>query len=157
MAFRPISRFSHELVVSSTREQCEGCHANPVDSLHRQIKGNCKQCHTIEGWKPATFDHDEFFRFDRHHEADCETCHVGNDYGNYTCYGCHEHSRSNIREEHFEEGIFNYENCVECHRSGDEDEAKWRWRSRDGGAFRSWRDDDHHEYNAGYRRRHEDD
>ena len=35
----------------------------------------------------------------------CVTCHVDNDYSNYTCYGCHEHSRSKIREEHVEEGI----------------------------------------------------
>ena len=47
-----------------------------------------------------------------------------------TCYGCHEHSRSKIREEHLEEGIHDYENCVDCHRSGDEDEAKYLWRSR---------------------------
>ncbi|MES9825295.1 MAG: hypothetical protein ABW127_12790 [Candidatus Thiodiazotropha endolucinida] len=92
-----------------------------------------------------------------HHDAECETCHVDNDFNNFTCYGCHEHSRSNIRGEHFEEGIFDYENCVERHRSGDEDEAEWRWRSRREAAypdsrernngesdrrFRQWRDDD---------------
>jgi hypothetical protein len=157
MAFRPISRFTHELVAASVRERCEGCHANPDDSLHRRIEGNCRECHSIEAWKPATFDHDEHFRFDRHHPADCESCHIDNDYARYTCYGCHEHSRSRIREEHYEEGIYNYENCVECHRSGDEDEAEWRWRSRKGGAYRSWEEDDHHEYEKGYRRRHDDD
>ncbi len=73
---------------------------------------------------PATFDHEKYFRFDRHHNNECATCHVNNDYGNYTCYGCHEHSRSKVREEHVEEGIYNYENCVECHKNGDEDEAK---------------------------------
>ncbi len=156
MAFRPISRFSHELVAASMREQCEDCHANPVDSLHRKIEGNCKQCHTIEAWKPATFDHADYFRFDRHHETDCETCHVASDFGSYTCYGCHEHSRSNIRGEHYEEGIYNYENCVECHRSGDEDEAEWRWRGREGGEYRYWGGDEH-EYESGYRRRHDDD
>lgn len=36
-----------------------------------------------------------------------------------------------IFEEHVEEGIRDYENCVECHRSGDEDEAKRIWRSKD--------------------------
>ena len=29
-----------------------------------------------------------------------------------------------------EEGIYDYENCVECHRSGDEDEAERIWRSK---------------------------
>ncbi len=41
----------------------------------------------------------------------------------YTCYGCHAHSRSGIREEHLEEGIYRYENCVECHRSGEAEEG----------------------------------
>jgi hypothetical protein len=157
MAFRPISRFSHGLVAVSVREQCEGCHTNPGDSLHRRIEGNCGECHSIEAWKPATFDHDEHFRFDRHHPADCASCHIDDDYTRYTCYGCHEHSRSNIREEHYEEGIRNYENCVECHRSGDEDEAERRWRTREGGAYRSWDDDDHYEYKSGYRRHYDDD
>ena len=137
MAFRPISHFSHELIEVSTRERCDECHAGPGDALHRRIDGNCGQCHSIDGWTPAAFDHADYFRFDRHHEADCESCHIGANYGEYTCYGCHEHSRSNIREEHFEEGIYDYENCVECHRSGDEDEAKWR--SRDAGSYRSYR------------------
>jgi hypothetical protein len=142
MAFRPISRFTHELVAAPMRERCEGCHTNPGDSLHRGIEDKCSECHSIEAWKPATIDHDEFFRFDRHHPTDCESCHIDNDYTRYTCYGCHEHSRSNVREEHYEEGIYDYENCVECHRSGDEDEAEWRWRSRQGsGGYRS-RDDD---------------
>ncbi|MGB5638920.1 MAG: class III cytochrome C family protein, partial [Sedimenticolaceae bacterium] len=41
-----------------------------------------------------------------------------------------EHSRSKIREEHVEEGISQYESCVDCHRSGDEDEAERIWRSK---------------------------
>lgn len=128
--FRPIGRFSHALLESSVQEQCDSCHSNPGDALHRKIEANCVACHSNQAWLPATFDHDNYFRFDRHHDTDCVTCHVNSDYANYTCYGCHEHSRSKIREEHFEEGIRNYENCVECHRSGDEDEAEYIWRSR---------------------------
>jgi hypothetical protein len=80
---------------------------------------------------PATFDHERYFRFDSDHTTECVTCHVDDDYDRYTCYGCHAHSRSGIREEHIEEGIYDYENCVECHRSGDEDEAERRWRRAD--------------------------
>ena len=76
------------------------------------------------------------------------TCHIDNDYSNYTCYGCHEHSRSKIREEHVEEGIYDYENCVECHRSGDEDEAECIWRSKRGKS---------NEGNQSYYRREHDD
>jgi hypothetical protein len=158
MAFRPISHFSHELVKGAMRERCQGCHTNPNDSLHSKIKENCSDCHVIEAWKPATLDHDKYFRFDRHHPADCESCHMDNNYNSYTCYGCHEHSRSNIRGEHHEEGIYNYENCVECHKSGDEDEAERLWRSRQGRSiYRSFEDDNHYEYEREYRGDHDDD
>ncbi len=129
-AFRPISQFSHQLLNPDLQKQCDGCHSNPGDALHMKIKGNCGQCHNQEGWLPATFDHEKYFRFDKHHETECATCHVNNNYSSYTCYGCHEHSRSKIREEHIEEGIYKYEDCVECHRSGDEEEAEQLWRSR---------------------------
>ena len=129
-AFRPISQFSHNLLQPALQEKCDSCHQNPDDRLHKKITGNCKQCHSQDSWTPATFDHDEYFRFDRHHDTECETCHIQNDYSEYSCYGCHEHSRSKIRSEHYEEGIRDYENCAECHRSGDEHEAKRLWRSK---------------------------
>jgi len=142
-AFRPINYFSHNLLDSTLQEECDSCHSNPTDDLHRKIKDNCGQCHTKTAWIPATFEHEKYFRFDEDHNTECETCHTNNDYSNYTCYGCHEHSRSKIREEHIEEGIRDYEECTECHRSGDEDEAKRIWRSKDfnTGKFRSYEKD----------------
>ena len=103
-----------------------------VDDLARQADERLRYitAEQQERWKPATFDHERYFRFDKHHTTDCQTCHVSSDYGSYTCYGCHEHSRSKIREEHVEEGIVDYENCVECHRSSDEEEAEQRMRAR---------------------------
>lgn len=128
-AFRPIGLFSHDLLEPSLQKQCNSCHDKPLDDLHSQIDATCGQCHGQDNWIPATFDHDQYFRFDEDHETECTTCHIKNDYKKYTCYGCHEHSESNIREEHTEEGIRDYENCTDCHRSGDEDEAKRIWRS----------------------------
>ncbi len=129
-AFRPIGQFSHQLLQPNVEKQCDGCHVNPGDPLHQKIEGSCNSCHTQERWTPATFEHKKYFRFDKHHRTDCKSCHIENDYSTYTCYGCHEHSRSKIREEHVEEGIYDYEICVECHRSGDEDEAKHLWRTK---------------------------
>lgn len=129
-AFRPISQFSHGLLERTAQERCDGCHTHPGDALHQRIEENCGECHSQEDWKPATFDHERHFRFDSDHTTECVTCHVDDNFGGYTCYGCHEHSRSEIREEHVEEGISDYENCAECHRSGDEDEAKELMRSR---------------------------
>lgn len=140
-AFRPISQFSHGLLEPTLQKQCNSCHANPGDALHLKLKGNCAQCHTQDAWMPASLAHEKYFRFDRHHDTQCATCHINEDYSTYTCYGCHEHSRSKIRKEHFEEGIKNYEICVECHRSGDEDEAKRIWRSKEFNSGKSGQQD----------------
>lgn len=108
--------FSHVLLKTSVRDRCSSCHVAPKDSMHRDIAVECKQCHGDKGWKPATFDHGKYFVLDRDHAAPCQTCHKDNDYRRYTCYGCHEHSEAKVRAEHVEEGIRNFENCVECHR-----------------------------------------
>jgi len=47
-----------------------------------------------------------------------------NDYSRYTCYSCHEHTPDNIRREHIKEGISKYDNCVECHSSGNKHDIK---------------------------------
>jgi hypothetical protein len=154
-AFRPISQFSHNLLEVTLQKQCDRCHSNPVDDLHRKIKGNCGQCHTQDAWIPATFEHEKYFSFDRDHTTECVVCHDNNDYANYTCYGCHEHSRSKIREEHIEEGIRDYESCTECHRNANEDDAKRIWRSNSfsTGKHRSNEKNSHEEN----KRRHRDD
>jgi hypothetical protein len=131
-AFRPISRFSHDLIEAGLRGQCGSCHQKPGDALHLRVDANCSQCHTITAWRPATFAHERYFRFNRDHTTACATCHVDNVYADYTCYGCHEHSRSGIRSEHAEEGIRDYENCVKCHRSGDEHDTDRNGRGSEG-------------------------
>jgi hypothetical protein len=123
-AFRPIGRFSHDLLKVARRDQCSGCHQAPLDAMHQGAIGACGQCHSQRAWTPATFDHESLFSLTGDHEASCNTCHVGKDYRTYTCYGCHEHTRSKIREKHVEEGISDYENCIECHRNGEGDDDK---------------------------------
>lgn len=122
--YRIEGRFKHALLQSDARQQCQSCHTSPADALHRQITENCSQCHSQEKWVPATFDHDTYFVLDRDHNAKCATCHVRNDFSSYTCYGCHEHTPEKIRREHIEEGIRDFKNCVECHRSADEDDIR---------------------------------
>ena len=140
--FRQQGRFNHALLAKGTREQCQNCHKSPSDALHQQITGNCSQCHAQEKWVPATFDHDKYFTLDRDHNTRCVTCHVRNDYSRYTCYGCHEHSLSSIRREHVEEGIRNFDNCVECHRSADEHDIRGGGGERDGRREGKHGDDD---------------
>jgi hypothetical protein len=71
---------------------------------------------TRPGLETGDLDHNKYFVLDRDHEATCDTCHKNNDYSRYTCYGCHEHSQAKVRAEHVEEGITDFERCVECHR-----------------------------------------
>lgn len=116
LAQRSRKAFSHDLLKASMREACGTCHAAPEGPLHRGLKAECSTCHQTQAWTPATFEHDEHFVLDRDHRSPCDTCHRNNDYARYTCYGCHEHTPAKIRAEHVEEGISNFENCVECHR-----------------------------------------
>lgn len=118
--YRQVGRFDHSLLGPVSGQVCQDCHKPPADTLHQQITGNCLQCHSQVRWTPATFEHDRFFRFDRDHAVQCTTCHTRNDYKRYTCYGCHEHTPERIRGEHIEEGIRDFRNCHECHRSADE-------------------------------------
>lgn len=113
--------FSHALLRLDVQQRCESCHKAPADTLHRQLKGNCAQCHGQDRWKPATFDHAKLFVLDRDHDTKCVTCHTNDDYSRYTCYGCHEHRPEKVRAEHLEEGIRDFQNCVECHRSASEE------------------------------------
>lgn len=158
-AFRPIGQFTHQLLRPDVAKRCDSCHANPGDSMHLKIESNCGTCHTQEHWIPATFDHADFFRFDRKHTTVCTTCHTNNDFSDYTCYGCHEHSRSRIRAEHIEEGIYDYENCAQCHRSGDEDEAEYLWNKKrmTRGKYDESMPRSHHREHENRRRRDDDD
>ena len=134
-------RFNHGLLKKGLNEKCQSCHKAPTDTLHQQISGNCAQCHSQTRWTPATFDHDKYFVLDRDHTTRCVTCHVRNDYKQYTCYGCHEHTPANVRREHVDEGIRDFNNCVECHRSADEHDIRNRGEAG-GNRGRGKREDD---------------
>jgi hypothetical protein len=102
---------------------CLACHAEPAEHAG-QFGTDCAACHSTNAWTPAAFNGKHTFPLDHGEEGavSCATCHPGN-YQVYTCYGCHEHTESNIRSEHQEEGISNFENCVECHADGREHEG----------------------------------
>ena len=46
-------------------------HVAPRNGMHKQLVGNCAQCHKAEAWKPATFEHGKFFVLDKDHNATC--------------------------------------------------------------------------------------
>jgi hypothetical protein len=123
--------FEHRLISKANMNNCSSCHQKPSDALHSGLQNQCNDCHSTSNWHPATFDHSEYFVLDRDHNTKCETCHSRN-LNSYSCFGCHEHSEARIAKKHNEEGIYQFDNCASCHKSGDEHDI----RSNDGGKTR---------------------
>jgi hypothetical protein len=114
---RPPLSFSHALLAPAIQRQCSSCHVAPATPLHRAAGPACSSCHTTKAWTPATFDHARFFALTGDHAVACATCHVGQNYQRYTCYGCHAHTPANVRAEHDEVRATKLDNCVQCHRT----------------------------------------
>ncbi|MBW8009883.1 MAG: hypothetical protein FVQ83_01400 [Chloroflexi bacterium] len=101
---------------------CISCHTPETPVNH--FEGQCSDCHSTNTWGGATFNH----TFPLKHEnsnGECSNCHPSNAspaYSTYTCYNCHEHDASKVEREHREEGITNYQDCMECHPTGREDD-----------------------------------
>ena len=141
------TRFSHQILKPEDLKDCLTCHLKPTDSVHKTNSQTCAQCHTTSNWNPSNIDHRSYFRFDKHHLDDCESCHPSTNYVEYTCYNCHEHSPRKIEREHIKEGIQDYDDCVKCHRSGDEDEAEriWKAEKRHSNSSRGSKRDSNHQ------------
>ena len=97
---------------------CAACHEEPA--FHAgQFGTDCAACHTTVAWTPAEFNGQHSFPLAHGGGATCATCHPAS-FTAYTCYGCHEHNEAEVRSEHREEGIDNFQNCMECHPTGEE-------------------------------------
>lgn len=135
------SKFNHSYLDENTQAKCSSCHKKPNDEMHRNFEQTCSECHSADIWKPASFDHNKYFIFDKDHPSDCNNCHKESNNFKYTCYGCHEHTEAKIRSEHLEEGINNYQNCVECHKSGNKEDAEKKFKNEGEGKGEEGEDD----------------
>jgi hypothetical protein len=111
-----------EDVFVGTAGECSACHVDP--SYHLGLfSGTCDHCHSTLAWRPASFDQSHTFPIN-HGESGmspCQSCHPDS-LSTYTCFVCHEHSPVGIENEHREEGISDFQDCVRCHPTGREDE-----------------------------------
>lgn len=108
---------------AGTPSACVACHADPV--FHLGLFGtDCAACHTTTAWSPATFNEPHTFPLNHGEEGtvSCATCHPSS-FTTYTCYGCHEHTEIEIRSKHIEEGVSDFQNCMECHPTGQKHEG----------------------------------
>ena len=109
----------------------------PADRLHRTDPGQLPVLPPDRGLEAGDLRPRQVLRARPRPRGPCETCHKNNDYSRYTCYGCHEHSQAKIRAEHVEEGIRDFENCVECHRDPGVSRRKAREQAKRAGARRT--------------------
>ena len=80
--------------------QCYSCHQNTYQQTNAPSHTaapsvfvvQCEQCHSINSWLDAKFDHSKFYPLTgRHATLDCTACHLGGKYQGTpaTCVGCH--------------------------------------------------------------------
>ncbi|MBK8969125.1 MAG: cytochrome c3 family protein [Lewinellaceae bacterium] len=88
------------------------------------IPTDCQNCHTSDGWMPATFPiHNNYYQLNGAHAAianDCAACHNGN-YNNTpnTCAGCHQPDYNATTNPNHAANQFPTD-CTQCH-----DENAW--------------------------------
>ena len=97
-----------------TPKACSACHDDPA--YHAGLFGNvCDECHNTNAWRLAQYNRSHTFPMNHGGHNNCHTCHP-NKLAQYTCYTCHDPNE--IRNKHLEEGIPNYDNCMQCHPDG---------------------------------------
>jgi hypothetical protein len=105
--------------------QCYSCHQSTFQQttapnhVASGFPTQCEQCHTINTWLGATFDHLKYTGFaltGMHATLDCVACHVGGKYKGTpaTCVGCHllDFQKTN-NPNHVALGL--PQTCQECH------------------------------------------
>jgi len=122
----PVPEISDAFVsVSETVDphECVCCHEEPV--VHIGLFGiKCARCHTLDAWKPAMLVR-HIFLLDHGGEGnlDCSTCHIST-YASNDCFACHDHDPELVNQSHLDEGLKEFENCIECHPTGESGEGK---------------------------------
>ena len=116
---------------NSTPNTCVGCHlddynqtTNPPHAAS-QFPTSCLDCHTQNGWTPATWDHDNLYFpiYSGEHEGEwdaCSDCHPNP--GNYALFTCTTacHPQSEMNNEHQGVSGYSYTStaCLNCHPDG---------------------------------------
>ncbi|MEJ2341534.1 MAG: hypothetical protein P8Y10_04960, partial [Gemmatimonadales bacterium] len=112
----------------SGQDDCVACHQSDYDGQHAGtgFATTCLDCHTVDSWQGAVFDHDgQFFPiYSGKHQgrwSDCATCHtVPGDFSSFSCFNCHEHNRTDTDRDHSEVNGYVYQStaCLSCHPDG---------------------------------------
>ncbi len=108
------ARCHADKLFKGTPQECINCHRQD-DAHNGQFGANCAQCHSPQGWKPATFDHNRatFKLTGAHVTVACTRCHVNGVFKgtSQNCVDCH-------RKDDAHNGQFGA-NCAQCHTTDD--------------------------------------
>jgi hypothetical protein len=100
-----------------------GCHQAEYNATrnpnHAQsgFPTSCEQCHSVNAWTPASFNHDQFFALTgAHRAAACESCHRNGQYAGTPrqCVGCHQAEYNATRNPNHAQSGFPT-SCEQCH------------------------------------------
>ncbi|MDP2481619.1 MAG: hypothetical protein Q8W51_13870 [Candidatus Palauibacterales bacterium] len=108
---------------------CIACHQADFERAHdnRGFPTTCLDCHTIDSFHGASFDHDgKFFPiFSGAHQGRwnaCTDCHQAapSDYSSFTCTsgGCHARGETDARHQEVRNYVYDSQACYACHASG---------------------------------------
>lgn len=120
-------------VYAGTARACVGCHQadynGTTDPNHiaEQFPTACEACHSESGWKPAAYDHDQYWPLQgKHATATCASCHVGGVYAGTPkqCVACHQANYDQTTApKHASVGIPT--SCETCHTAASWDTNKF--------------------------------
>ena len=102
--------------------QCYSCHAQDYQKttspghVSAGFSTTCEQCHTMNTWLGAKFDHSFFPLTGAHATLDCTSCHVGGKFAGTpaTCVGCHLSDFQNATNPNHVQAAFP-QTCQTCH------------------------------------------
>ncbi|MCA9668648.1 MAG: hypothetical protein KC503_23810 [Myxococcales bacterium] len=109
-----------------TATTCVGCHnsdrSTPTipNHLANGFPTDCAQCHSTNGWTPASFTHTFPITSGKHKNKPCNNCHLDpNNLKTYSCLGtCHEHSLSKMDDKHKGRSGYISGDFMHCTNSG---------------------------------------
>ncbi|MFA7332274.1 MAG: hypothetical protein WC326_14485 [Candidatus Delongbacteria bacterium] len=112
------ARFSHDRLPAELSADCAACHGGqqPDDALHATAWLACGDCHGLDAWTPATFDHQVLGA------------------GSPACADCH---RPQVPADDLHRALGTTVDCARCHRTR-------AWTPADYDHQRYFRFDDHH-------------
>ncbi len=107
-----------ENIYKGTPIECAACHADPAYHLGLFPGQVCSECHTTAAWRPAPYNGPHTFPMNHGEKNNtCADCHQPT-LAQWTCYTCHD--RAETEQEHREEGIADFNDCLRCHPTGQE-------------------------------------